>query len=219
MRGSRFMLMTEPLPTGTVELSLLMTLDNGQEIGSDQIVIITIPESRDETPLVVLGRPGQASQVLQGPFEGLQSGSLTLQAVDYDEAGAVIFSGQAEPGSGIRVLADGEIVGETITRDNGRWSVRASENFDPGVYDLQVDQIDGTGRVSEVIVLPFERVAAEELQLGSGRVIVQPGNSLWRIARRIYGQGVQYTVIYEANTDQIRDPDLIYPGQVLDTPG
>ncbi|HCR67353.1 MAG TPA: hypothetical protein DIW38_12725, partial [Oceanicaulis sp.] len=52
----------------------------------------------------------------------------------------------------------------------------------------------------------------------AGRVIVQPGNSLWRIARRLYGEGLQYTVIYEANRDQIRDPNLIYPGQVFSAP-
>jgi hypothetical protein len=49
-------------------------------------------------------------------------------------------------------------------------------------------------------------------------VTVQPGNSLWRIARRIYGDGVLYVQVYEANRDQIRDPDLIYPGQVFTLP-
>jgi nucleoid-associated protein YgaU len=48
--------------------------------------------------------------------------------------------------------------------------------------------------------------------------VVQPGNSLWRIARRSYGEGLRYTVIYEANKDHIRDPDLIYPGQVFVIP-
>jgi len=50
------------------------------------------------------------------------------------------------------------------------------------------------------------------------RVIIQPGDNLWTIARHIYGRGIQYTIIYEANRDQIRDPDLIYPGQVFATP-
>ena len=48
--------------------------------------------------------------------------------------------------------------------------------------------------------------------------MVQPGNTLWRIARDTYGRGVQYTVIYGANKDQIRDPDLIYPGQIFTLP-
>jgi nucleoid-associated protein YgaU len=52
-----------------------------------------------------------------------------------------------------------------------------------------------------------------------GRVIIQPGNNLWQISRVIYGRGVEYTVIYQANRDQIRNPNLIYPGQILTTPG
>ena len=47
---------------------------------------------------------------------------------------------------------------------------------------------------------------------------MQPGNSLWRIARSRYGSGPNYSVIYEANKEQIRDPDLIYPGQVFTIP-
>lgn len=35
----------------------------------------------------------------------------------------------------------------------------------------------------------------------------------------IYGQGLSYTTIYQANKEQIRDPDLIYPGQIFETPG
>ena len=51
-----------------------------------------------------------------------------------------------------------------------------------------------------------------------GRIVIQPGNNLWKLSRVIYGKGVRYTVIYEANKDYIRDPDLIYPGQVFKTP-
>ena len=216
--GEWVMIIEDPLPAGSVELSLLMRTPSGQEIRSDQVVVVSIPESRDRTPLVVLGRPGGASEVLQSPFDGISMGSLSLETVDYDDAGAVIFSGRSAPGAGIRVLANGDVVGETTADAAGRWTVQADETFAPGVYNLQIDQIED-GQVTAVIVLPFERVSAEELNMGDNRVVVQPGNSLWRIARRLYGEGVQYTVIYEANQSQIRDPDLIYPGQVLDVPG
>ena len=53
---------------------------------------------------------------------------------------------------------------------------------------------------------------------GETQVVVQPGNSLWRIARRTYGAGMRFTLLYEANKDQIRDPDLIYPGQLFVVP-
>ncbi|MFM2356502.1 MAG: hypothetical protein RLZZ528_2238 [Pseudomonadota bacterium] len=49
-------------------------------------------------------------------------------------------------------------------------------------------------------------------------VTVQPGFTLWRIARESYGDGVLYVRVYEANKDQIRDPDLIYPGQIFTVP-
>jgi nucleoid-associated protein YgaU len=53
----------------------------------------------------------------------------------------------------------------------------------------------------------------------TGRIIIQPGNNLWNISRVIYGQGLSYTTIYQANKQQIRNPDLIYPGQIFQTPG
>jgi nucleoid-associated protein YgaU len=51
-----------------------------------------------------------------------------------------------------------------------------------------------------------------------GRVVIQPGNNLWKLSRVIYGRGKHYTVIYEANREQIRNPNRIYPGQIFTTP-
>lgn len=219
--GEWVMIIDDPLPAGSAELSLLMTTPEGQEIRSEQVVVVSVPESRDETPLVVLGRPGEASRVLQSPFDGVATGPLALETVDYDESGTVIFSGRATPGTRVRVLADGDPVGMVRADEEGRWSLEAGAAFEPGVYDLQIDMLDDEDQVVAVIVLPFERASAQQAieARSEGRVVVQPGNSLWRIARRLYGDGFQYTVIYEANRDQIRDPDLIYPGQVFDAPG
>jgi nucleoid-associated protein YgaU len=55
-------------------------------------------------------------------------------------------------------------------------------------------------------------------RFASGKAIIRRGDNLWTIARRVYGDGVKYTTIYEANTGQIRDPDWIYPGQVFELP-
>lgn len=51
-----------------------------------------------------------------------------------------------------------------------------------------------------------------------GTVEVRRGDNLWRISRRAYGEGERYSTIYQANTDQIRDPDRIYPGQIFVMP-
>lgn len=53
---------------------------------------------------------------------------------------------------------------------------------------------------------------------GPVSVTVQPGFTLWRIARENLGDGVLYVQVFEANKDKIRDPDLIYPGQVFSVP-
>ncbi len=55
-------------------------------------------------------------------------------------------------------------------------------------------------------------------RFAAGKAIIRRGDNLWTIARRVYGEGIRYTTIYEANTGQIRDPDRIYPGQVFDLP-
>ncbi len=49
-------------------------------------------------------------------------------------------------------------------------------------------------------------------------ITVQPGFTLWGIAQERYGDGVLFVQVFEANADKIRDPDLIYPGQVFTVP-
>ncbi len=49
-------------------------------------------------------------------------------------------------------------------------------------------------------------------------ITVQPGHTFWAISRGRYGVGETYVIIYNANRSQIRDPDLIYPGQIFTLP-
>ncbi|MEZ5752233.1 MAG: LysM peptidoglycan-binding domain-containing protein [Paracoccaceae bacterium] len=49
-------------------------------------------------------------------------------------------------------------------------------------------------------------------------ITVQPGHTLWGISAQHYGEGDLYVQIYNANRSQIRDPDLIYPGQIFTLP-
>jgi nucleoid-associated protein YgaU len=47
---------------------------------------------------------------------------------------------------------------------------------------------------------------------------VSRGDSLWRISHLTYGAGTRYAVIYKANREQIRNPNLIYAGQIFVLP-
>ena len=208
-----------PLDAGPVELSLSMTTPDGLTVRSEQTVIILVPTQEGDAPRVLRTTPGGATEVLQEPGDvGEGLGPLSLDVIDYDDSGAVIFSGRASPGAVVQVFIDRQLIGQTQANEQGRWMLSPDATINPGVYQLLIIQLDENGRPAYAIELPFERASFDDIQLRDGRVIVQPGNSLWRIARRAYGRGAQYTIIYQANADQIRDPDLIYPGQIFDVP-
>ena len=113
---------------------------------------------------------------------------------------------------------DEKAVGQSAANDSGRWVISPSETVSPGLHRLRVDQIDEAGSVVARVETPFSRAELLTNLPDERFVIVQPGNSLWRIARRTYGDGFRYSVIYQSNADQIRDPDLIYPGQIFMLP-
>lgn len=211
-----------PFSQGAVELSLEMIMPDGTILRGEQVVIIAVPERPGEKPLVVLGEPGAPSRVLQNPKEGDNTLVLTLEIIDYDAEGALVLSGRATPGAGIRVYANNQPLGETRAASKGSWMLKPEDPIRPGVYTLRIDQVDTEGKVIMRVELPFERAEPADVMAavtkGGGRVVVQPGNSLWRIARRIYGSGFEFTIIYDANRSQIRDPDRIYAGQILDLP-
>ena len=167
-------------------------------------------------PLVVLLPPAQATpRVLQGP--AAQQG-LTLDQVDYDQDGAIRFAGSAQPDSTVRVYVNERHVGDAQADGQGRWTLTPRDAVEVGRHQLRLDQLAAAGTVAARIEVPFQRDQLPEGSVAEGRVVVQPGNNLWRLARAAYGRGVRYTVIYEANRDQIRNPRLIFPGQVFTVP-
>ncbi|MEE8123479.1 MAG: LysM peptidoglycan-binding domain-containing protein [Alphaproteobacteria bacterium] len=145
-------------------------------------------------------------------------GTLAINVIDYDEKGRVTISGTAVPGARLRIYLDNRLVGTAEADAKGVWRFSPDMPLSPGAYALRVDQVKPGGRVIARVEIPFTRAAALLDLPRDAVVVVQPGNSLWRIARRTFGRGIQYTVIYEANRDQIRDPDLIYPGQIFALP-
>ncbi len=60
-------------------------------------------------------------------------------------------------------------------------------------------------------------VAQKEALEPSGIYIVQKHDCLWTIADkpRVFGDSFEWPILYKANRDQIKDPDLIYPRQDL----
>lgn len=147
-----------------------------------------------------------------------KSGNLSVARVDYDDTGEVVLTGSASPGSIVRVRLDGRTLGEAAVDASGQWSLRPERPVAAGQYELKAEELGRGGEASASVSLPFAKAEnTADLPLPD-RLVVQPGNSLWRLAERLYGDGFDYVRIFEANRTQIEDPDLIFPGQIFQIP-
>lgn len=203
----------EPAPVATAQAAAQIQPAAGPAPAAAEPVVVAVatPRSGDG-----------ASKVLQGPIAQARPGEppgVAVDVVDYDEKGEVILSGRGAVGSTVTIYLDNKAIGQAPIDNKGQWQVRPSQPVAPGTYQLRADEASPQGRVTARVELPFMRAEAPRSgAAGETKVIVQPGNSLWRIARHRYGEGLRYAVIYAANKEQIRDPNLIYPGQVFAVP-
>ncbi|SFN87294.1 Nucleoid-associated protein YgaU, contains BON and LysM domains [Roseovarius lutimaris] len=173
----------------------------------------------DDTGVRVLQAPvaaGAAPEVMS---------SVALDAITYSDDGDVHLSGRAQGTGFVRIYLDNRPVTTSRVAADGNWNSDLPE-VDTGVYTLRVDEVSAEGSVISRVETPFKRedqaiLATQDNADQTARVravTVQPGSTLWAISRETYGDGIQYVRVYEANRDRIRDPDLIYPGQVFTLP-
>lgn len=247
-RGEWVFVPKKPLPAGSREFTLTSKMPDGTVATADRNVVVAVPEtgkdiagkalsgeevgSRSGPLAVLVPRDGEgASRVIQRPGQTARNGRpskgdskingvepLALDAVDYDQTGRLVVTGRAASDRNVNVYLDNQLIGASPVGKAERWKVAPTRDVPPGLYALRIDQVDGRGKVDARIETRFARAGQLDQTSHEGSVQVQSGHSLWRIARRIYGRGIQYTVIYEANRGQIRDPDLIFPGQVFLVP-
>lgn len=183
------------------------------------------PEAPAAPKVILAGEAG--TRVLQDPeAPPAVMDEVAIDTISYTEAGAVELSGRGRPEGNVRVYLDNRAVIDGRIDQDGTWRTELPD-VDQGLYALRVDEIDAEGKVRSRAETPFERESEAEVrsallaQMRNGvmQVTVQPGFTLWAIARENYGEGVQYVQVFEANRDRIRDPDLIYPGQIFEVPG
>jgi nucleoid-associated protein YgaU len=225
-RGEWVLVPERALESGAQELGQEIRVPGEAPYTSKEIVVVVVPERAEagaaQEQAIVLRppAPGGASELLQGPTsrQAGEIAGLALKTADYDAAGHVVLSGEAAPGAKVRAYLDNRPIAAGEAGEDGAWRLRPEAPLAPGGQALRIDQLDEEGRVVMRIEVPFERALLTELPLAAGVVVVRPGTNLWRIARAVYGRGNQYTLIFEANRERIRDPDLIYPGQAFAIP-
>ncbi len=378
-RGEWVWVTKDPIAPGPSEITIEARREPAApSLTSDQAVDVVVSGTPGKQALVVLSETSRPSKVMQSPEEQPQAGApkvalappgdtapaaaskvapvgpkrpVTLDVVDYDDRGEIIFSGRGSPGATVRLYVDNSPVGDAPIDGKGGWTLSGKGRIAPGQHALRVDELGPSAKVQSRVELPFVRakpaeVAAldrdnqerpakpatpaepskppatdaspadqktaaapsaagsepestqksdklaaatappapagataeppansaaavappvttltevppaaattpeaeaasppptEQQPMGKGqamaglpeaapgsaeaprprqgRVVIQPGNNLWNISRVIYGKGPRYTVIYQANKELIRNPRLIYPGQIFATPG
>lgn len=222
-RGEWVLVPPEPISPGERQLTLEATdPGTGAKTKSTDTVALAVAAPTQTAPsqgTVAVLLPGNASepaQALQTP--NARNGSLSLDTAEYNDKGELMLSGHASPNATLHVYADNQPVATVTVDAQGKWSSVSPHPKNPDKVELRVDELAADGSVAQRIAEPFEPPSATATAASTGQYTVQPGNSLWFIARKTYGNGLHYTVIFGANKEHIRDPNLIYPGQVISLP-
>lgn len=226
-RGEWVFVPERPLKPGSHTLQLKMLVGSEPPVMSLEDVVVIVPQAGED----IAGRIGDgdilalkmnrdgSSTVLQKPgFKSLIK--LSVDTVDYNNEGRLSMSGSSQPNAMVQIYLDNKLIGHArsgndIGEGKGIWKLNPDEPVEPGLYKLRADQVGTDGKVIQRVEFPFSRAEPTDKITNKNKIVVQPGNSLWRLARASYGKGNSYTIIFEANKDQIKDPNLIYPGQVF----
>jgi len=184
-------------------------------------------EQRPSPPVVMLADDRGVRILQSGGYETRDGRTVVIDTITYDEAGEVLLGGRGTTNGYVRIYLDNEPVVTARIDEDGQWRTPLP-GHESGRFDLRVDQLNLQGQVTSRLETPFQREdrkVLEAIRRDSGsegsriRVItVQRGNTLWGIARDTYGEGILYVRVFEANRARIRDPDLIYPGQIFALP-
>ena len=233
-------LATDPVPQPVPQTEAGATSDPGSVLAetaktteTPQVPapVVTATAPQKPGPVAILRAGADGVEVLQpSTLVPELLDKIALDAISYSKEGKVQLSGRAQGHSVVRIYLDNTAVADMTTDDRGNWSGKI-DGIKPGIYTLRLDELDAGGAVLSRLETPFKRESPEALrppQDSQGgalaetplirAVTVQTGDTLWAISRERYGDGVLYVRVFEANRNSIRDPDLIYPGQVFAIP-
>ncbi|WP_428663503.1 LysM peptidoglycan-binding domain-containing protein [Reyranella sp.] len=241
-RGEWVILLQDPpLASGQHELRAVHHIEGRAPVTSEQVVVAVVPapvpagrpkdattsgapaapDTRREDTMVLLVPPSGAATLMQSPSRAgvPRSSDLQVSTMGYDQHGQTTITGQATPGATVRAYLDDKVVAEGTAGPDGRWKMAPAQPIGPGQHTLRLDRLAPDGKPTARLELPFARLdVAAVAGDNTRRLYVVRGDNLWNIARAHYGEGWRHTMIFEANKDQIRNPHLIYPGQVFSLP-
>lgn len=237
--GTHELSLAATLPDGRTASSVqIVTVDVPVARGGDVVVALVAPDRptqilsppRTTAPAPSVGIAGKPDAAASQPEERR---NVEIATVEQEVGGTFFAAGTAHPGATVRLYVNDSYLATATAGGDGKWSFSVGKGLTEGSYRVRLDDVRRSdGKVLSRAEVPFEFAARPPLQGSLAKTadpstVVVPevktttvarGDSLWRISQRIYGNGRRYIVIHRANEEQIRNPDLIYPGQVFVLP-
>lgn len=232
----QFVILPDPLRPGDHSLVLSTGAGGPAERSGAAPVSVAAPPPRVAAAPAPAASPGAAPRKPQ----------VAIRSAEADGSGRLSADGVAAPNATVRLYVGGAFVGDARTAADGRWSLTIEGGMTPGAYPIRADQIGPVdarvlARAEASVTVPALAAASPaapgtsaapgsrpsaaappspaDVVVNSVQThTVERGHTLWGISQKFYGDGARYAVIFSANTGQIRDPNLIYPGQTFLVP-
>ncbi|MBD5400660.1 LysM peptidoglycan-binding domain-containing protein [bacterium] len=200
-----------PLRPGNYTISLLGV---NPDMKSEDKVFIYVSEHGYKNSVSLLITP-DGSTLLQAPTK-LHDGDLVVSKIDYLDTGRIVVTGDALPRLRVSLTLDDKYIGFARVSDHRHFGLGADVGeLVPGrEYTLAVRLHDGDGRTVATIKHTF--TMPEMTGDDDTFYTVRRGDCLWIIARNFLRRGILFSMIAERNN--IENPDLIYPKQLLQIP-
>ena len=198
------------LKPGNYVISLIDTDKNIKSV--DSVFVYVSEQGYKNSVSLLMTKNG--SKVMQAPV--LADGDLIVSKIDYLDTGRMIVTGKALPRLRVSLSLNDKYLGFARVSDYKNYGLGADvgELKSGESYKLNIRLHDSEGTTIADIEHKF--IMPEMTGDDNTFYTVRRGDCLWIIARNFLRKGILFTMIAERNT--IKNPDLIYPDQLLQIP-
>ena len=223
--GDNLIVIDQNNQDGTHSLSREIYVTKIDKENKSKPMVVAIP-NQDGGKIQIIQKPSKMNnsktdQTLSVPIvnkSNLPLRTFRVDSIFFNEHGNVAIQGKANFGSYIDLYINNIVIKKLSISSGPEWKFNSLKVFDFGQHRLKVILRSKDNKVLKKIELPFMRVKIPEGMLPEDYVIIKPGDMLWSISYRIYGNPFKYVEIFNENKDQISNPDLIFPGQIFTLP-
>ena len=200
------------IDNGLKRFNLKHSDSEGKIINSDENIIIFF-EKNEKQKVVKIRDKGEVGIEILNNNQGVRG--LALDSSEHFDNEKLRLKGRSIPNAEIQIFISKKLIGKSIADAQGNWEFSINEIVFEN-YDLEIKSTFENNILSLKTEILNGKIDSK--LFFEKEIIVENGNSLWRIARKTLGGGILYAEIYKNNKKIINDPDLIFPGQVFKIP-